>query len=1297
MDWLKRFLLNHTGQAEPDGRPLYAYQMNDSEYADLNIHFHQLILWDPQGSLATRFARIFCLYAAETFRRKHTEGSWTWEIAFRPLGMDAPPQPRISDWVRKGLDWWRRSLLYDTEGQPLFLLSIVREGGHVPASANSILLFEEGAEESQQTSDPPPHQAPRQPADHLPHRLSQDPTSRFSSTPWLEKFLFTHTRQNRPDGRPLYAYKTSDTAYADLKNLSHQAILLDRNGKLAPHLAPVFCLYAAETFRREHAEGPWAWETIFRPLGLETPSQQQIADWQRLLRGASGNRLFLMTIACEGGLPLRLLQRENTHLTQFFRTVLDSNYRIGQGGEKSAEAIARQQAHRLPRSLRQEPVFHLAATLIAKISELHSRIGEATDPIAALDQKAPDWRRDLPLRLDDQVAETLLKGLVRRLGELAREASARLRWRGRIGQTGAGWQVEKSLELPERPSGEQLAEWMGLSAADRPRWRLLLHTPAGTEAVAWLTRVQGEGNSARYHREWLRHGGVILAGAAVGQPHRLSLHDGQREYTLTVRDGEPWGDSPWIFIERGASGEGEWLTEGSARTRSERAWVLAAPELTARAVAGACECLGTIVELDRVVYRINGEIELFTSQQDRYRIACRAENEFEGTFVVVGDTVPQAALQQRPLYRGFPRIQAIDPEGRRQPATGRLQWRLLGDASPWREIHEPAHGRIWLRLADTNGLERCRRLVDLAPPNFQIAVDIGTGNQAGVVQLTGLAGAGIQLGPDSPAGVSINHAGDQARITCPSLPGVLPPPLTLLLNWPESQPITLGLPYPQRGAFFQLAGRSLPNDDWVPLDRLSGLRLFVQDPASGRHFCLDGALVARENQAVERFRQQLNDRLPPLEQGRLEISLFPWQDRIVSLLASSRDLDAQVRLAVETTQGERLAWLQVTRFDTLIEPDRAAGLVRIPENSLARLGPGWEMRVRLEMIPLWNPAEIPVALQACPNQPACWPIPPDLQPGPWWVVGRDGDWTRFRPLLWVVATDGSSDEPSDSTLAAAIRVPDAEQRDKALDALLSELDQHPDHADWPLLFNHLQLAREFPPSSLDVLRRLPAHPRTLALALFKADEQTFETVWSLSRQMPFLWVSLAVDDWREAATAYFGGLQTTLAEVDADGEIVFGLFQGFRERASACRTYWRPLCDWLQERLFPTRPLPKSSELSVARRFNPVVEQQIEPVERELMGRHDAEERWPQSDEIMGWMNRVDPWMKKYHYLHLDPCYRPVRCAPFVAAHLSLHGIAPTEQLIYELRLLRAFDRDWFDTIHAIALTLGLARRPPES
>lgn len=497
----------------------------------------------------------------------------------------------------------------------------------------------------------------------------------------LARFLFTHTRQGRPDGRPLYAYKMTDNSYTELRALFHQVIIFDLQAKMASHFAQIFCLYAAETFRREHTGGNWSWETIFKPLKMETPSQLLIADWvekglkwwrRPVLRAKNGHRLLLMTIACEGGLPLRLLQQENAHLTQFFRTLLENYYRSGQGGESIAESMARQQAHRLPRSLRQDIVFHLAATLIVKVSELQALIGIAADPIAALDEKAPNWRRDLPLRLDDQVAETLLTGLVQRSGELAQEASAKLRWQGRLYTISNGWRVEKRLELPERLTGEQLAGWIGSPVMDRPRWRVLRHAPDGIETVAWLTLMQGAGKAAQYRREWLRSGGLTITGAAVGQEQRLSLHDGQRDYPLDVKQGEPWSDSPWIFVERGVSGEREWLTEGSTRTRAERAWVLAASEFTPRVVNGACDFAGILPELDRMAYQISGKVEFCTTQQDYCRITCRAESESQESFIVIGDVVPQLT-QGRPLYRGLPQFQTIDADGRRKPATGRIQ------------------------------------------------------------------------------------------------------------------------------------------------------------------------------------------------------------------------------------------------------------------------------------------------------------------------------------------------------------------------------------------------------------------------------------------------------------------------------------------------------------------------------------------------------------------------------------------------------------------------------------------------
>lgn len=317
-------------------------------------------------------------------------------------------------------------------------------------------------------------------------------------------------------------------------------------------------------------------------------SQQKIAKWAEaglrwwrrpLIQSEAGTRRFLVTIACEGGLPLRLLQRENARLSQFFRAVLENYHAQGFGGPQAAEMVARQQIHRLPASLRQEVVILLSGELIAKTTDLQRQIGDARNPIAVLDGIVPDWRSQLPLRMDDAVAEALFGGLVQRSKELAQTALSRPRWRGSLREGATGWVVEKGLHFPDRMDARHMRAWVIPGSEPKPRLRLMLHSPRKSEAVAWLTLTQGTGASAVYQCEWLRRGGLVLTGGAAAETHWLALNDGQREHPVPLQEGESWGESPWVFIERRATNEWEWLTEGSARTRKDRARVLAADSL----------------------------------------------------------------------------------------------------------------------------------------------------------------------------------------------------------------------------------------------------------------------------------------------------------------------------------------------------------------------------------------------------------------------------------------------------------------------------------------------------------------------------------------------------------------------------------------------------------------------------------------------------------------------------------------------------------------------------------------------
>lgn len=425
---------------------------------------------------------------------------------------------------------------------------------------------------------------------------------------------------------------------------------------------------------------------------------------------------------------------------------------------------------RLPASLRQEVVNVLSGELIAKTTDLQRQIGDARNPIAVLDGIVPDWRSQLPLRMDDAVAEALFGGLVQRSKELAQTALSRPRWRGSLREGATGWVVEKGLHFPDRMDARHMRAWVIPGSEPKPRLRLMLHSPRKSEAVAWLTLTQGTGASAVYQCEWLRRGGLVLTGGAAAETHWLALNDGQREHPVPLQEGESWGESPWVFIERRATNEWEWLTEGSARTRKDRARVLAADS---------------------------------------------------------------------------------PPDGQFRTVNGRTQWRLLHQQGPWQESERGCRGRVWLRLIDAdNGLERLRRQLDVVPKNLQMQQVIGSTTYPGRYRLRGLDGAEIVLRPGCDETVQISNDGEAVCIECPPIQRASLPALPLVLQWPGTARIELDLAYPQRGATFLMAGRPLQRDEPVPLDRLYGLSLMVQDHAGGAHFWLDGELAL---DALRRF------------------------------------------------------------------------------------------------------------------------------------------------------------------------------------------------------------------------------------------------------------------------------------------------------------------------------------------------------------------------------------------------------------------------------------------------------------
>jgi len=217
----------------------------------------------------------------------------------------------------------------------------------------------------------------------------------------LNDFLFIHSKKTEPDGRPLYAYKCTNKYYSRIKAymLNHFQVSVEK--KQPPLFYRLFCLYAAETWRRKHESGIWKWETIFAEVSQTMPPFSSIYVWvkeglkywgREILKSHEGKNLYLATIACEGGLPLLLLRKENAKLSRFFKNLLEQYHYNRQLPDCNIKNIAQKISYSfLPQFLCNNIVWNLSSDLVQKVVNLQAKVRHSNDPIADLDSNFPDF------------------------------------------------------------------------------------------------------------------------------------------------------------------------------------------------------------------------------------------------------------------------------------------------------------------------------------------------------------------------------------------------------------------------------------------------------------------------------------------------------------------------------------------------------------------------------------------------------------------------------------------------------------------------------------------------------------------------------------------------------------------------------------------------------------------------------------------------------------------------------------------------------------------------------------------
>lgn len=1118
---------------------------------------------------------------------------------------------------------------------------------------------------------------------------------------WLNAFLAVRGL-DAPDGRPLYAYRCDPAEFEELQGHVAASSISDEWSprSFGPLTSQAFCLWTAEWWRRNHEGGTWRWEDMLTAIGAEhlTPGNAGynrlcegvgtgLRAWKRpILRSANG-REFLVTLACEGGLPLRLVTREQTGLRRYFKALLEEMRALG-SASVPVEQTAERMGSYLPKSLRHEVVYTLCGRLAARVWQLQAMLGPTTSPVQDLDRLRPDWRDELPLRVDDRIAAALLNNLLTDAAVIARRTSGRIRWVRSLTRTGDAWSLEGELELPASLQPREFVAMFEPADGEAPRrFDLCLRSTGTSVAVVALGTTTGTDDSRVLRLEPASATGRPVEGVTVAAGRQLIARDGLHQYVSDQFSGaSALSELPWVFDCNDDTTSGRWIGEGSVSVRAGAA-LIAAPEGAGVIPAEGADLqeLGVMAETGRRVYRLAGMAACHLADGG---LALVRTGERGGNLnVEYWLRGPQRLVGRgmESVFVGMPRL--VEQRDDSAPVTvpaHRLQWRTDAPAARWVPLSAACRGDGSIRYL-TDGQVRFVARVKLLPEGAEVRYHPDRDPSRGVIEITGAQASRIvEVRVEDRPSVRLRRLPGTGEDLHVELSSADAPPVdvSLFVVWADGQRLTLSLPFPSSGSGFETPdGRRLPSHAVVSRERLSGVRASALVPRHGGTFTLHAHYVGNDAEAIGARRIWLRVPLQEVAHGQFELDLGVVQSWVSTRLDASTDENGYVRLAIQsnTERGVPTAVLDVARFDVslVLHPNDHA--VRLPAESLVRLTPEEVETFRVEAFPLRRPDAPPVVLERYSN--VTWLLPETpTESGPWMVVGWQGDWCRAKPCLW--APDGGED-PDESPGA------DPNGESDFLDAPIAEIAENPGHPAWAVVEGLLDWTQHLPPVVLPRLRRLANNPSAMAMAALCVSDPRFERLWTEMESLPFAWQLVPRTAWEAAVERLVRRLRADFAAV---GDALPGMDVSQMIREHLDRRITRltdrlrclePMLSWTRARLLG---------LPLTGRDNLVLNEGIRA--HLLRERHQLLEQSgvvtgdlygiPVLDEIdrlcaalPGILELDGLWVKK----GLQPTDQrfSIANAPLIAALAALGNVQISRLQLCQLRAIRERARDWFD------------------
>ena len=1097
------------------------------------------------------------------------------------------------------------------------------------------------------------------------------------------------------DGHPLYAYRTSEEELEDLRETLSG--LIDARSDLSRDGKAAFCLFAAEWFVRNHRDGPWKWATILVDgLGLDETrkawirqrvreiTRRGLAWWrQKVIETPAGSR-YLATLACQGGLPLQTLRRHGAVLRRYFQEVLRQ---LEKYPHMAPVLVAEENDQILPSTLRYSVVYELTGQLVAAIVELRrlSKPAEeqGDDRLDYLERNVPNWRLQVPVRLDEDVARELVRGLLneqpKKMATMALSVTCGLSLQASS--------VTRDLRFEPEIEESRLAELLGVSTHDLPpRMQLYLEGGGQRTAAAMASRIHQE-SGFRVAR--MPH--KPLSGALASGRVQLAAVAGTKQLaTVDLPGSDALPDSPWIFEQDDPH---RLVGVGSIATRRQTILVALDQGTSWEPLEGA-EVLrkASMPTCQREVLRVTGEIRA----GDEYLIRTSVTEEQGCMFTLRGRRMVLGHGGSE-VWLGMPGIEVHEADSvlpAKRIDTHEVFWRPAQSGSSWQNLESSGHfwGDVIVRAArDSEVLYQSR--LTIVPEAFRISLRPGPGTAEGHLRIAGLENVSLHVAANAGIETSVEETS--------------PGKFDVGVRVSNHRPSTIGLRLSsQEGAVAEIeaacpvpwievvdsAGRVRLEGVPIPAEELDGLHLQIVTAQNG------------QLQLTERGNRYL---ATPTEvagvQQMFELPLSLIQSQVAGLLARSDSPDESVTLWVQQMPNSGpLRRITISRHygslrkESLEEADVEAQsvhdvLISVPDTTLESLGPRIE-DLQLDVLRLGYPDQ-PASAEAVKTvSPGRWRIHMDrCCAGPWLVTARVGDRATLRPLRVTIRPDelpivDPKNAAPDKKFDATVNVADYEQRRKAWDELIASMAEDLGHPAWTPVSALIKTAARMPVTTFEAVSRITQNP--IAVAHVGIQRIADVWLWDSLEQLPFLWSLVPVKAWGVAVRNWVDHLETRLAEIEGLPHVIEETIQDLLKRVVELGPLRYSGMECVIACLFAAGLRVPTSHSVLAKLLpnaKAELNSELEQQRTRLVADH-IQDRWP--TRVAHTSAEVCAFASQFGLRERPGFQKAVLDAPLIAAAHSILGVAAEPELVAVLQELKGFHPIWFDNANSIAMYL---------